>query len=111
MITSEQLDDLKYQQSVDPESIELMQGNIDPEYEFPVHEKNFVHVRQVERGNFNMDTGEKMATPRIQKYSPREYHRMVEHSHSILGNMEITMLHKPQELDELEKSTAAKKAK
>lgn len=86
-----------------------MPGNLDAEYEFPVIEKNFVHVRQVERGNFNMDTGEKMTTPKVQKYSPREYQRMVSNPHSVLGNMEIVMLHKPAELDELEKIAASKK--
>lgn len=103
MLDQEALADLKYKQSIDPESIEMMEGSEDKDYQMPVLEQNYVHVELEPKRNFDPETGEKMVKPRVQKFTPREY--VVNGFHGF----NVRMLHRPVELAEMEAAAAKKK--
>lgn len=99
--------ELKYKQAVEPESIEMMAGNVDEEYQLPVHEKNMVHASMDLILPFDPATGQRATKPFIQKFWPKEYHEGVERGG--FAGYNVTLLHKPQALEQLEIAAAKKK--
>lgn len=102
----ESLDKLKYSQSVDPDSIKHIKGNVDSGYELPDYEENLVHV-ELEQRVFSQQTGDKLSEPYIQKYWPQEYADIVERNG--LAGYTVTVKHRPAVLDQIEKAKAARR--
>lgn len=107
MMSKDQLEELKFKQATAPEEIECICGNVDDTYEFPEHELNYVHCVVRENMGFDPNTGERLGQDVIQKFTPAEYHRMV--SNATLIGYDITVLHRPAELELMEAAAAKKK--
>lgn len=73
------------------QAITTMKGNVDPDYEFPVHEKHVVHyLRTIP--NFDPMTGEDRSLRSVVKTDVNSYRRDMTRPQ---GNVKIKVLHDP----------------
>lgn len=106
-MSAEQLSDLKYAQAVEPETIEMMAGNVDGSYEFATEEENMVHVEMDVILPYDPATGQRRSAPYVQKFWPGEYMKAQERGGH--AGYKVRMLHKPAALEAMEAARAKKK--
>lgn len=85
---------------------DTISGNVDSKYELPAIEKHLIHA-EIEAPEFDQRSGAKLSTPRIQKYSAKEFDDH-EKNNGFAG-LKVTILHNPAKSDTQKPAANTKK--
>lgn len=73
--------------------VATVSGNRNSDYELPEHEQHLIHA-SIEAPLYSQQTGQKISTPRVQKFSENEFKHTKESR--VFEGYEIEILHAPE---------------
>lgn len=95
-LTHGEMKELQEAQINDERFSKEMSGNVDSNYKFDAHEKNFVHAK-LQNPGFDPNTGQPLDKGIVQKYTPREFKN--HESNNGFAGKKVTILHNPDKND------------